>query len=71
MIEKGEPFKLFNLTFTNKDLAALVNQKIEELPTLPYDYLLHKHMLRDRTDILEARKISKLRHSSKTFDDKL
>ncbi|MFP3917636.1 DUF309 domain-containing protein [Lysinibacillus telephonicus] len=54
-IEKGEKFKPFSLTFTNEDFAALVNQKIGELPTIPYDYLLNKHMLRDRTDILEAR----------------
>lgn len=54
-IEKGEKFKPFNLTFTNKDFAELVNKKIKELSTIPYDYLLNKHMLRDRTDILEAR----------------
>lgn len=68
LINKGAAFKSFKLTFTNKELAALVNQKIEELPTISYDYLLHKHMLRDRTDILEARKFRKLELSQKRSD---
>lgn len=54
-IENGEPFKGFQIVLKNETLASLVNKKIKELPSLPKDYLLHKHMLRDRTDILEAR----------------
>ncbi|MDN4493911.1 DUF309 domain-containing protein [Ureibacillus aquaedulcis] len=69
-IEKGEPFKAFQIVLKNENLAFLVKQKIEELPPIPKDYLLHKHMLRDRTDILEARNNRKLA-SSKTPNKKL
>uniref|UniRef100_UPI0036208FFA DUF309 domain-containing protein n=1 Tax=Ureibacillus sp. GCM10028918 TaxID=3273429 RepID=UPI0036208FFA len=69
-IEKGEPFKAFLLELKNEKLASLVNKKIEELPSLPKDYLLHKHMLRDRSDILEARNNRKLALSQERLNKK-
>jgi len=54
-IENGEPFVSFQLKLTDEKLASLVKEKIQELPSLPKDFLFHKHMLRDRSDILEAR----------------
>ncbi|RUL55081.1 DUF309 domain-containing protein [Lysinibacillus antri] len=54
-IEKDMPFQLIKLSITNKELSTIVNEKIKELPILSTEYLLHKHMLRDRSDILKAR----------------
>ncbi|MDI7741450.1 DUF309 domain-containing protein [Lysinibacillus fusiformis] len=65
-IENGEPFRTFQLSINNESLNSLVEKKIKELPSLPKDFLLHKHMLRDRSDILEARKNKILGLSKKT-----
>lgn len=65
-IENGEPFRAFKLTLKNEALQSQVQKKMEELTSLPKDFLLHKHMLRDRSDILEARKIKKLGLSKKS-----
>ncbi|TSI10083.1 DUF309 domain-containing protein [Lysinibacillus sp. BW-2-10] len=54
-IEKDMPFQPIKLSITNKELSTIVNEKIKELPILSTEYLLHKHMLRDRSDILKAR----------------
>lgn len=54
-IEKGDNFEPFKLTFINEAFASIVLQKIIDMPVLPKEFLLHKHMLRDRSDILEAR----------------
>ena len=66
-IEKNESFSPFKLTFTNAEFASKVQEQINQLTKLPSEYLLHKHMLRDRSDILEMRRlkqIEKLRLSS-------
>lgn len=55
LIKKGDEFTPFQIIIQNNELSALVHQKICELPTVPLNYLLHKHMLRDRSDILIAR----------------
>lgn len=68
-ILNGNGFKPFTLSFTNSKFAATVNRKVAELPNVSKEFLLHKHMLRDRTDILEARNI-KLGISTKHNDDK-
>ncbi|SOB94177.1 hypothetical protein SAMN05880501_101775 [Ureibacillus xyleni] len=54
-IEKGYDFTSFKIEIQNAELAALVQKNITELPTLPLNYLLNKHMLRDRSDILNER----------------
>ncbi|WP_404427844.1 DUF309 domain-containing protein [Ureibacillus chungkukjangi] len=69
-IENGEPFEAFQLMITNEALASLVQKQILELPPLPKDFLLHKHMLRDRSDILEARNNRKLALSQKRLNKK-
>ncbi|HWK24122.1 MAG TPA: DUF309 domain-containing protein [Ureibacillus sp.] len=63
-IENDEPFRPFQLSLTNETLTLLVKKRIEELPKLSKDFLLHKHMLRDRSDILKARNLKKLGLSS-------
>lgn len=50
--EAGKSFNAFQIRFLNDTLTALVNQKIDELPELSYEFLLNKHMLRNREDIL-------------------
>ena len=69
-IDNEEPFRAFKLSLQNETLISLVNSKIAELPSLPKDFLLHKHMLRDRSDILEARNIKKLSKEQKLFKEK-
>ena len=59
-IENGKSFQPFQLTFITEEFSQKVEARINELPTLADDFLLHKHMLRDRSDILEARRIKKL-----------
>ncbi|RHW39413.1 DUF309 domain-containing protein [Lysinibacillus yapensis] len=54
-IESGEPFRAFSIPLQNKELAELVTIKIAQLPSISKDFLLHKHMRRDRSDILQAR----------------
>lgn len=69
-IENGESFEAFQLVITNEALASQVQKQIIELPPLPKDFLLHKHMLRDRSDILEARNNRKLALSQKRLNKK-
>ena len=69
-IENSEHFKAFQLVLTNETLDSLVKKKIKELPPLPKDFLLHKHMLRDRTDILETRNNRKLALAQKRKNKK-
>lgn len=63
-IDNDEAFQPFRLIISNDELEQLVYLKITELPTIDENYLCHKHMLRDRSDILEARaeKIKRSRH---------
>lgn len=56
LIEKQQPFEAFPFIFIHPTFEALVNEKIISLPAQPHDFLLHKHMLRDRSDILRLRK---------------
>jgi hypothetical protein len=54
-IENKQPFQPFSIKVTNTVLEERINEKIESLPVLSTKYLLHKHMLRDRSDILRKR----------------
>ena len=65
-IDKGKSFKPFQLKFQHDAFAQKVVERINTLPLLPEEFLLHKHMLRDRSDILEARRIKKLQSSRST-----
>ncbi|KGR79599.1 DUF309 domain-containing protein [Ureibacillus manganicus] len=53
------PFVAFQLQVTNSELKSIVAKKIEDLPNHSYHFLLNKHMLRDRSDILNEREIKR------------
>ncbi|WP_107949739.1 DUF309 domain-containing protein [Lysinibacillus parviboronicapiens] len=61
-IQIGKSFQAFQLPMTPA-LQELTAVRIQFLPTSSYDYLLHKHMLRDRSHILAERQESKQRKS--------
>lgn len=54
-IEKNHPFQAFQIHVLHPDLKKKIDEKIRSLPELPYEFLLHKHMLRHRSDILIRR----------------
>jgi len=56
-IEENMPFQPFQLIVLDDSLKQLVEKEIIELPTFEDNYLVHKHMLRDRSDILLAREM--------------
>lgn len=63
-IKANEPFHSFTIQLTSDALQQLVDTKAARLPIQEEHYVLHKHMLRDRSDILAARaeKIKRSRH---------
>lgn len=50
-IEKNKPFKAFPIQVANPVLEEKINEKIKSLPPVSPQFLLHKHMLRNRIDI--------------------
>lgn len=54
-IIKCKPFQPFQLVITNATLQTMVSEQIAKLPEQDPAFLFNKHMLRDRSDILEAR----------------
>lgn len=54
-IKTNEPFRPFLLQLRNEEFAELVSKEIAQLPSFSKDFLLHKHMRRDRSDILRER----------------
>ncbi|WP_431029619.1 DUF309 domain-containing protein [Lysinibacillus sp. LZ02] len=62
-IKQGEPFQSFTLPLLDEAFERMIAEKIATLAKEDAHFLLHKHMLRDRSDILEARaqKIAKKR----------
>ncbi|MEK4228908.1 DUF309 domain-containing protein [Solibacillus sp. FSL H8-0538] len=54
-ITQNRPFEPFQLTLTNTTLQTLVCEQIAKQPEQDPAFLFNKHMLRDRSDILEAR----------------
>lgn len=60
--QENDAFLAFKLPITSA-LQPLVTARINTLPTLDSEYLLHKHMLRDRSHILAERLESKQRKS--------
>lgn len=58
-VEKDCPFTSFQLPILSKKLEHLVSEKINDLPNHSYHFLLNKHMLRDRSDILIARELKR------------
>lgn len=60
--QAGNAFLAFKLPITS-EIQPLVTARINRLPTSDSEYLLHKHMLRDRSHILAERIESKQRKS--------
>ncbi|MEK4531129.1 DUF309 domain-containing protein [Solibacillus sp. FSL K6-1554] len=58
-IQENEPFKRFKLPITDRQLQELVQQRIMTIPLMDSHFIFNKHMLRDRTEILEARELKK------------
>jgi uncharacterized protein len=53
-IEKEKPFSTFRIEITSPEIQSLIDQIKPTMDLLPYgsDDVIHKHMLRDRSDIL-------------------
>ncbi|WHT47095.1 DUF309 domain-containing protein [Sporosarcina thermotolerans] len=60
-VKKAESFLPFTLSLNSKRLKALVNETVSTMDLLPLnsDAVIHKHMLRDRNDILLEREKKK------------
>lgn len=58
-IQENEPFIHFQLPITDRQLQELVQQRIKTIPLKDSHFIFNKHMLRDRTEILEARELKK------------
>lgn len=68
-ITAGEPFTHFTLPILHEPLQQLVVKKIGELPPSDVQFIFNKHMLRDRTEILEARRHSLAKHMPRKSND--
>lgn len=64
-IYQGLTFRPFTLTIRHPLLHKKTNDRIHLLPKLSNEFLLHKHMLRDRTDILKSREQKRTRLKNK------
>ncbi|MFJ7368785.1 DUF309 domain-containing protein [Lysinibacillus sp. NPDC098008] len=64
-ITMGQSFQAFQLPLS-PSLQQLAVARIQQLPSTNSNYLLHKHMLRDRSHILAERQESKQRKSRRT-----
>ncbi|MDN4607319.1 DUF309 domain-containing protein [Sporosarcina highlanderae] len=60
-VKNTEPFSLFTLSLTSEKLKVLVEETASTMELLPRNSnaVIHKHMLRDRSDILEQREKKK------------
>lgn len=58
-MQENEPFAHFTLPITDRQLQELVNERIKSIPLMDSHFIFNKHMLRDRTEILEAREFKK------------
>ena len=54
-VEEGLEFQPFKLNIIDEKLKTLVNKAIKTLSEQNIEYLLNKHALRNRTDIIEER----------------
>lgn len=57
-ITEGARFETFSIGITDHLLKEMVHNEIEQLPVIDPDYLLNKHRLRDRTEVIEARELA-------------
>ncbi len=56
-LENDQPFKPFTISITSEELNALADELKPTMDLLPFgsDAVIHKHMLRDRSNILRKR----------------
>lgn len=54
-----EPFAHFTIPITDGRLQEMVQQRIKTIPLVDSYFIFNKHMLRDRSEILEARELKK------------
>ena len=54
-MQDGKTFCAFTMHVTNDALNATVTARMKELQPVDPQFLLHKHQLRDRSDLLQAR----------------
>lgn len=54
-VEQHKSFHSFKIDLVDFELKRLVDKRILEQPKIDDHFLLHKHRLRDRTEILKAR----------------
>ena len=59
IMQENEPFAHFELPITNRQLQELVHERIKSIPLMDSHFIFNKHMLRDRSEILEAREFKK------------
>ena len=60
-IENNKPFTSFSIVVTSKTIISLINEMIPKIDLLPFgsDAIIHKHMRRDRSSILQKREEKK------------
>lgn len=58
-IDLDNPFKAFSLPLTNIELETLVTERMKSSASENLDFLVNKHMLRDRSSILREREENK------------
>ena len=70
-LENGMPFESFPIVVSSHNLTALVAQMKSSMELLPFgsDAIIHKHMLRDRSDILLERNKSTINSNSRRLDE--
>lgn len=59
MITHHKPFQSFSITIKDSALQQIVQEAIRYLPSQDNHYIIHKHKLRNRDDILQARESKK------------
>lgn len=57
-ITEDAHFETFSIGITDHLLKEMVQNEMEQLPLIDPDYLLNKHCLRDRTEVIEARELA-------------
>jgi uncharacterized protein len=55
LVQQNCVFQPFELEITDEKLKLIVSEKIQELLPVDHDFIVHKHMLRDRSDVISAR----------------
>ena len=58
-MQENEPFANIALPITDRQLQELVDERIKSIPLMDSHFIFNKHMLRDRSEILEAREFKK------------